>query len=58
MNLLDHAIGFQDEQVFRARKFNNGAIVSGTGNHETRTRQIAQQGREERIFAHTTQFHC
>ena len=55
MNLLDHAIGFEDEQIFPARRFNYRAIVT---DQTARIWQLANQRSQERIFTDSTQFHC
>ena len=65
MNPLNHAIGFEDEKILCAAKFNDGAIIA---NEAARLRQTAQQQREQRIFADLAQaspslggpaqFHC
>ena len=46
MNFLNHAIGFQDEQILLSLRFDDGAVIAGTSNHPARYRQPAQQRRD------------
>src|SRR5437667_269109 len=46
MNFLNHAIGFQDEQILLSLRFDDGAVIAGTSNHPARYRQAAQQRRD------------
>ncbi len=58
MNFLNHAIRFQDEEIFPSRGFDDGTIITRPCNNLTPNRELPQQRREERIFADLAQLHC
>ena len=55
MNLLDHAIGFEDEQIFPVRRGNDRAIIA---DQPALIWQRTNQRCQERIFTDSTQSHC